>query len=338
MYHRLLITILFFLTCQSLWSQDYFGDLQSGTTPVLFNSAEEALFSATINAGSDNSVKANFFRQYWTNPKNYNALAVPRHKNFWGWGLNTKVKVEDGLGNLFGKGEFNPGFTGGGYLSLSRMRWYNKDGEEVFGHSAIILSATLSTSKFQLYNPANSFDTQLSDTTFNGRSLSLSFVKSWFAGADNVFTGLSFTSSRKNNYSLLDKVDIKNDSIFNNSTGGTRIVQQIKDDGNIYAVGGYRKYKNLTIRGNLTYIPKKLNYFVAFIIYPSVDISDAFHPKYNIGFSLAHLVKDSPSTSDAALFLELNDLTNVADKDDPFFKRAFKFGISTTLNVFTSSR
>jgi len=332
------ITLFLFLIAifLQLRAQDYFADLTSGTTPVLFNGISKALFSATINAG-DNSVKSNFFRQYWINSEDYKPLNVPRDKKFWGWGLNTKVKTEDGLGALFKSGQFTPGFTAGSYFSFSRMYWKDSN-DQVFGHWVIILSGTLSTSKFQLYHPATSFDTQLSDTNFNGRSLSLSFVNGLFKGRDNMFIGISITGSRMNNYSDLDKVEIKNDSVFTNGSGSTRIAEKINDDGNIYGLGIYKQYNNLNIRANLSYIPSAFSYFIAFIIYPSVDISSAFKPKYNVGVSFAHLKQGSPSTADASLFLELNDITNVTDKKDSFFKRAFKFGVSTTLNVFSSTK
>lgn len=334
---KALLACFFLLFSIITKSQDYFTDLTSGTTPVLFNGTQKALFSATVNAG-DNSVKANFFRQYFMNARLYDPLALPRKQDFIGWGINAKTKTEDGLGPLFGSGEFNPGFTGGVYLSYSRMSWKKKDSSEVFGQYAFILSGTLTTSQFQLYNETNSFATQLSDTIFKGRTLSLSFVKGFFGGKDNVLLGVSVTASRMNNYNKLDKVDIENDSIFTNGAGRTRTVQLVNDNGNIFGTGEYKQFNNFNIRANLSYIPSALNYFIAFIGYPSIDYSKAFQPKYNIGISFAHLKQGNPAASDAALFFELNDITNVADKNSSFLKRSFKFGISTTLNIFTSSK
>jgi hypothetical protein len=320
-------------------AQDYFTDLNSGNTPVIINNEQgKALFSAVINP-TDASIKANFFRQYRLKDASFHVTDPKRHINFIGWGINTKTKTEDGLGTLISSGSFNPGFTGGAYLSYSRMHWRKlTDTSQQFGQWAVILSGTLSTSNFQLYHSQNPYATQLSDTSFKGRSISLSVVKLIFKGTNNLMIGLSATGSQMNNYGKLDKVNIKNDSIFNNDAGMTRIVQTVNDDGDVYANGDYRLYNNLNIRANVSFIPGALDYFMAFIFYPSLDFSKAFKPKYNLGFSFAHLKKGSPSVSDAALFLEFNDLNNASESTKPFFKRSFKFGVTTTLNIFTSNQ
>jgi hypothetical protein len=336
-----MLCVILTLLCSKVRSQDYFGDLTSGATPVILKSSEKGLFSAVITS-ADNSVKTNFFRQYEIDYAQYkkNADKLPRHLQSLGWGINTKTKTEDGLGSLFGSGNFNPGFTGGAYMSLSRMYWCKnkkdkKDSLGIFGQWALILSGTLSTAKFQFYDGAKPYASQLSDTTFNGRTLSLSFVNGWYGGKDNIFAGASVSVSRLNNYGKLDKVNVKNDSIFPSGTGGTRIVQTINDDGDVYATGKYVQYNNFNIRANFSYVPGSLGQFVGIIFYPSVDLSKIYKPKYNLGLCIAHLKKGSPATSDAAFFLELNDLNNAAESTKPFFKRSFKFGVSTTLNIFS---
>ncbi|OKS86721.1 hypothetical protein [Mucilaginibacter polytrichastri] len=59
-------------------------------------------------------------------------------------------------------------------------------------------------------------------------------------------------------------------------------------------------------------MPGSLNSLIGFLLYPSVDLSTAFHPKYNTGISFAYLKDDSSSTTVVALIMELDDMTNLA--------------------------
>lgn len=311
-------------------SQDYFADLNSGTTPILSANDRRALFSATINAG-DNSIKANFFRQYSIDNTRDLVTNNLINEYFLGWGINTKAKVESGISSLFGSGNFIPGFYGGAYFSLTKMKWTPLN---EFSLWAWVLSGTVSSSKFQFYNPIETFDKQLTDASFTGKSISLSHVRANFHGADNIIGGVSFTGARLNNYSKLTKVELKNDSIFTNGAGMTRIVQQVNDDGYIFAVGNYKEYTNWTFRPFITYIPGLLGNRIGFTLYPSLDLSNEFNPKYNIAIAFSLLKAGSPTLTDAALFIELNDLSNASNSTDNFLKRAIKVGISTSLNIF----
>lgn len=333
---KLLFFIFIFFTFNlSVNAQDYFSDFNSNANPVLFKGTDNILFSTTLNVG-DNSIKPNFFKQYWINKDNYRPLLHDRHKDYLGWGINAKVKTEDGLGVLFSSGEFNPGFTFGGYLSYSKLYWYkNKKNEETFGQWALILSGNWSTANYQLYRPRNTFSNQLTDTAFKGSSLSLSFVNGYFGGNSNLYAGASVTLKRVNNYGSLNKVEIKDDSVYS-SSGTVRSVTQVNSNGNVYAEGLYKQYNTVHASINISYIPAVFNYALGFIVYPSVDFSSGYGPVYNAGISIAHLVKGNPSCSDVALLFQLNDLGNVNKSPYPFFKRSFNFGIATALNIFKS--
>src|SRR5215475_12380331 len=114
-------TVILLVMGSSVYAQDYFSDLNSGSTPILSSDLSRVLFSATINAG-DNSVKTNFFRQY-SFAETRRPDKTLEEKHYWGWGINTKAAVESGLASLFGSGKLTSGFTGGGYLALSSMHW-----------------------------------------------------------------------------------------------------------------------------------------------------------------------------------------------------------------------
>jgi len=338
-----LITIGVAALLHSSKAQDYFSDLSSSNTPIFLNTDGKALFSASINPG-DNSIKAVFFRQYGIESETFKKanikLDTKEYKlHYWGWGLNTSTKTTSGLGSLVSTGQFSPDFSGGGYLSYSIAHWKDQADldKQSFSQVAFILSGTLSAAKYQFYNPANAFAAQLSDTNFNGRSISLSVVKACFPKTNNLYYGLSITASHKNNYDKLDKVEIKDDSSFNSPTGVARNVQPIKDDGYTYAVGSYQQYTNFRVQANVSFTPGALAHQFAFILYPSVDYSSVYEPIYNIGFSIAHLKSGIPSVSDAALYFQLNDLSNVAGKAASFLKRSFKLGVSATFNIFTAN-
>lgn len=332
--------VLLVLTCAS-FAQDYFSDRNANGTPIVFvNKGEghQLLFSANVDVSDKSSLKTNIYQQYWLNQKNYNPLTQPRSKQFLGWGLSAKASTTDGLGKVFGSGDFNPGFTGGAYIAFSEYDWkLLPDGKTTaFSNWAIIWSGNLSYANHQLFDPSLAFDDQLSSKTFHGTSGSLSFVKEIYPGKDNLYYGISFTMGRQSNYDDLNSVEIKNDSLISNN-GANRTVTQINPKGNVYAEGKYQEYTNYNFRLNACYVPNALNHNVGFLFYPSVDLSSAYSAKYNMGFAFSYLKTGNPSAAVATLFFELDDINNAAGTDKPFMKRAFKVGVSTSLNILTGN-
>jgi hypothetical protein len=335
----LIILVITYLSSGKIMAQDYFSDLRSNGTPVILlkDNSSDILFSGTGNIG-DNSVKVSIYKQYWIKKDEFNPLIVPRQKYSWGWGLSGKAKVENGLGSLFSAGQLNPGFTGGGYLSLSKFYW-KKDGagNTYFGTWVLILSGTINSSQFQLYDPKKSFSKQLFDSSFAGPSLALSYVHAFFQGTNDVYLGASFSYARMNNFPDLAMVQIKNDSAYSNGAGLTRTVTSVNQGGDSYGEGNYLQYDNYEFRVNCSFLPGILHYQFGFVIYPSVDMSKAYKPKYNTGLSLAYFKQGNPSTAIGALYFEVNDIGNSASKKGTFLKRSFKVGFSSALNIFTAS-
>jgi hypothetical protein len=115
-------------------------------------------------------------------------------------------------------------------------------------------------------------------------------------------------------------------------------VTSINENGSTYAIGKYKEYFNSNIRFSISYIPGFLDNQVAFVFYPSTDLSKDFKPKYNLGFSFNFLEKGSPSISKAALLFEFADLNNSAESTKPFFKRSFSIGFSAAFNLFSGGK
>ncbi|GGB23236.1 hypothetical protein GCM10011511_53930 [Puia dinghuensis] len=323
-------------------AQDYFADRNSTGTPILFGKdTHTALFACSGSIG-DNSIKANFFKQYWLNAATYKPERLPRGKNYLGWGLSGKAGTVNGLGTLFSYGDFSPTFTSGAYLAYSRKTWKPSGDGTVYGNWALILSSTYTTCYYNIYYPRATFRRQLVDTFFNGFGVSLSFVDCIYKGNDDIYAGASVSVRRQSNYPFLTKVTIHNDTAYttsgsNGSSGTTRTVTYINSNGDTYGVGPYVQYTDVSIRFNFTWVPAVLEHNLAFIVYPSIDLSQPYTPVYNAGASIALLKTGSPSTPLAALFFELDDVGNAYGSTYTFAKRSFRAGISTTLNILTGS-
>lgn len=335
-----LISLLIFVTLLNRAnSQDYFEDLKGTGNSILLNGGDgKLLFSSRLNIG-DNSAKVNLYRQYLVHENGFETADFKNRNKFnIGWGAFVKAKIENGLGSLFGGGHIAPGYTGSAYLSIGNKIWHNKNDIVHFSSWAIILSGTYSGSEFQLYDQTTDiFSDQLIDTIFKSAGVGLSFIYQLHPDASNVYLGFSAKYSKANNFNKLDKVDIKNDSIY--TSGGTiRTITIVNENGNTYGVGNYKEYNNLNLRLNTSYVPGFLNNEIGFVFYPSIDISKVFAPKYNLGFSFNLLKKGSPSTSQAALLIEFNDLNNAAKSKKTFFKRSFSIGFTIAFNVITGNK
>lgn len=343
------------MVSDALFAQDYFSDRNANGSPVILSAkgSNQLMFSANVDVSDKSSLKANIYRQYWINKKAYTALvnanndALPRHKDFLGWGLSAKASTTDGLGSVFGSGTFDPGFSGGAYLAYTNYSWVKSNGSSgrSFSSLAVILSGSLSYTSHQFFDPAQAFGNQLTSNSFNGSSGSLSVVrelhssddKGGKAPGDNWYLGASFSVGRQSNYDDLNTVNIKNDSTITNNNSA-RVVEQINPKGDVYAVGQYKEYTNFDLRLNACFIPGALNSKIGFLLYPSVDLSSAYSAKYNMGLAISYLKEKNPSTATASLFFELDDIGNAASLDKPFLKRAFKVGVSTSLNVLTGGK
>jgi hypothetical protein len=329
----------------TLSAQDYFADRNATGTPILLGKENHAaLFSAGGNIG-DNSLKVNFFKQYWLNAATYKPERLPRAKNYLGWGISGKVSTINGLGTLFSYGDFSPSFLAGAYLSYSRKTWKPSGDGTVYGNWAFILSGNFTTCNYNIYNPTASFRQQLTDTAFHALGVSLSFVDCIYKGEDDLYAGSSVSVRRLNNYVWLTKVIVRDDTAYTTPGGGsgggnsgtTRTVTYINLNGDTYGVGPYLQYTDVNIRFNLSWVPAALQHHLAFIVYPSLDVSKAYSPAYNLGSSIAWLKAGSPSTPLAAVFFEVNDLNNAYGIPYPFLKRSFRAGVSASLNILTGT-
>lgn len=303
------------------FSQDFLEDLKGNATPIT-GSDTTTYVSIKANVG-DNSIKANLFKLFtpskWDNPDNKHSI---------GLGFSVKGEAEEGVSSLFSKAKFSPGFSGGMYLA--GMILNKSEGAITF----IILSGNVTANHYQI------FDTTLPksktyDTTFVGFNTAISafHVFNLHHKKDNLILGGAIEFSKKNNYSDLDKVEIKNyTSSFDSTTNTTQIIYDIDDDGYNYGKGVFKSTLNLRLRCNLSYIPGALNNRLAFIFYPSLDFknlnNDNKRTAFNLGVGIHFLEKGNPMNSVAGIYFEFNDINNSKKiTDQTFFKRSFQVGL-----------
>lgn len=338
----LVLSVIWMMTgCGLAVAQDYFLDRHANGNPIIFSAegSNNLLFSAGIDLSDNSSVKANLYRQYWISKSTYKPLDIPRHKDFIGWGASLKGNMTNGLGNLFSYGAFDPAFNGGVYLAFTRLNWTKTTtgSGTYFSNWAVILSQNISYATYQFYDATQPYASQLSEKNFTGRVTTLSYVLQLHPKSDNLMVGASFAYSRKSNYTDLNTVTIKNDSVTSGS-GKVRTITDINTYGDTYALGRYREYNNYNLRLNCSYIPEALNNKIGFTFYPSVDLSAIYAPKYNLGLSFSYLKDKSPSTPIASLFFEVDDMNNAAHLAGSFLSRSFNIGISSTLNMLTGNK
>jgi|GEM_PF-1015656 len=351
---RLLFLSLILLGSQAAKAQDFFSDRNNTGTPVHFirqsDTTKILLFNAGVNVSDAAAVKLNIFNQKWSKSAGQTKTALQRDGkdsvivkstySAFGWGAFGNIKTKAGLGKVFKSGKFDPGFDGGLYLALTSF--YLKQ-DSVNGqmrpprsstNSTLILSGNIGFAKNLLYDPKQDFGKQLKTENFTAPSIGLGYVYQPALKHDNLFVGGSATYKRVSNYDDLDTYEIKNDSSYTDN-GITRHATKISPDGDTYAMGEYRTYWDLRLRGNISYIPRSFNYRFGFNLYPSVDVGGPYAARWNAGVGFSYLKDNNPSLSIVSLNIEVNDIGDAEGSGKGFFKHSFKVGISTNLNLIT---
>jgi hypothetical protein len=340
MKHLIFLTV-FLVTGFFAKAQDYFTDRNNSGTPVFLvrngdTTNKQYLFSAAANISDATSLKVNFYKQNWGVPKDLgpNKLAI----GAFGWGASLNAATKAGVGSILGGGNFDPAFSGGVYFAFTKFTtWTDDSGALHSKYHAWILSSNLTFATNQLYNPAADFGSQLSSKNFVGPSLALSYVFEPALNNNDLFLGGSFTYKKMSNYADLDSYTITNDSLTTGS-GITRKVTKINPNGDTYAVGDYKEFSNYELRGNISFIPGALKYRVGVILYPSVDFGGPYSARVNTGVAFNYLTDKNPTLSIFSINMELDDIGNAEGSKKTFLKRAFKIGVSTSLNAITGSK
>lgn len=340
-------------------AQDFFEDLRGESVPVVGRvSGNGTLLSARINAG-DNSLKLNFFQIVIRNPDPNSQTTLPQGRISvtprvsapaekydevsQGFGLNFKIKTEDGLGSVFSSSKFAPGFSGGGYYAWRKV--FIDDANQNASFRYTILSGLYTHSQFRFYRPQLVFAARLSDfRPFDGFTFSLSHFEYATTGTNGRIVGGSLSVTKRNNYTDLDKVDVKR---LSNTPYGTpkdslQTVTLIDSDGSTYALDtpqqGYKENFQLQLRGYYACIPGSLDNRIALLTYPTLGYN--FDKKYvttDLNFGIHLLKKGQPTVTIGGLFIEFSDVFNSASDTVPFLKRSFNIGIMVGLNILSNT-
>lgn len=317
----------------NIHAQDYFEDANGNGIPIISGDFGN-LLSTRANT-SDNSIKINLFTNFViSNHSTKKDANISIKKTYFGVGLFVKGKAENGISNLFKTGDLQEGFNLGGYLSLEKFSTEGNGNSARTKYIRIIFTGLYTSSNLNLYNEENIYSKQLYDTNFTGYSFSVSgyFIPPLKKGS--LILGLSLSNVKTNNYSGLDKYEIKEIRKTIDSTGTiTREIVEEKDN-YLYGVGKYEEFNKYKIRFNCAYIPGFFDNKISFIIYPSGEYRKQKKPTYNIGVSVNFLKDGMPILSDAGLTLEFNDVSNVANSNKKFLDRTMKIGLNAAFNIF----
>ena len=343
------------LMAPAVRAQDYIDDFSGNGNPISLSMGENWNASARVNAG-DNSLKLNTFGLIQLKAQNKEFPSINRRDNrmdeedftnsgehvrltddynfhFLGAGLGLKAKTEDGLGTLFSKGQVTPSTQFGGYLIWKSV----KIKEDTHRHTIVVSPfANVSYASYQMI-PSDSGYVNKYDTAVTTWNIGISAFRQAYIGKSQFVIGLSYTFSRKNNYSDLDKVELKEGYTWQNPGNPQQTqVTTINDNGYVYGKGTLKAYENHNLKAYFTLLPNAFDKRLAFIFYPSVDFNSQYDdPAMNFGLGIHFMERDNPGLSMAGINFEWNDTNNSKGKDQPFMKRSFRVSISYALNVIT---
>ncbi len=367
-----LVFALLYMLSISGHGQDFFEDIRANGIPILQpDSCKKALITPRLST-QDNSIKVNFFKwrgggflcqtaktqpagdqpdstrpdgaqlaQVVLGPDTPNPPVSTKPEYANGWGLNLKAKASDGIGTIFRGADFANGVTLGAYVAFARLdKVLNGRPAGVFTGNIVSLNYTVNSYRFlQANKPVNE---QLTDfNTYGGFTASFAQFRKMPFGTDdrdNLYLGYSMSFSQSDNYGDLEKVEVRNTVQYLIGTDSLRIQSTVDDKGYVYAFtddkSSFLRPFNFQFRVHATYIPKALDYRIAFVTYPEVNHQFDGKTKLNANFALHFLKDGEPSASIVGLFLSFNDIGNAAEKTQPFLKRSLVVGITTAWNLF----
>jgi hypothetical protein len=334
--------------------QDFFEDLKANGTPILEAGNGSTLLTPRLTP-SDGSIKINFFK--WMGNKldttsaeiqeiefgmnNQNSTRALGTSCQSGFGLNLKARSADGLSSVFKTGSFANGITLGGYKAFARLHKGTK-AKLTSEMTYQIISANLSANSYRFFRPDQVVSDQLTDfKTYGGFSASYSFLRKMSSGKNkrgNLFLGGSITFSRSDNYSSLNKVEVKRSSTY--PIPGDKQLQvatTIDDEGYTYATidsgSSFKKPFFFQLRAHVTLIPDIAERRIAFIVYPELVHEIDAKTKLNGNLAFHFLKEGEPGTSILGIFLTFIDLTNSTSKSQPFLKRSLVVGVTTAWDM-----
>jgi len=256
--------------------------------------------------------------------------------NYNGLGVSLKGKTEDGIGSLFSKGQITPQTQFGLYYIFKSVAIENNLHQHTWVFSPF---ADINFASYQLIPSDSTYAFNKTEANITGFNAGVSLFRQGYINENQIVLGGSYTFSRKNNYSTLDKVELKEYYIKDDTLGGQTQINKVNDNGYVYGVGAIKEYNNSNLKIYASYLPNYFEYRVAFILYPSVDINNLYdNPSFNLGFAVHFMQKDNPGLSVAGVNFEFTDINNANESTDPFLKRSFKISLSTALNVISLVR
>ena len=345
--NKILLLIFFCLINTVLKAQFWYDDGDGSGFSLFQNGSKKSLVSGRLNT-KDNSVTASVFRRFTekfnlipptSDPdKPDPEIQAARPIKVFGIGLTAKGKTESGLATFLSSGKISPASTFGGYGLHQRYVKNKSTRIETY-----VIGVRYNQSSYRLFDPALSYELQAGDTqSFGGWE--------YFAGAyhltppkkgssANFLYGISLNWSEKNNFSTLDKVELKTVTNFVSSPPGsaTHVVTQVDDDGNTYATISpekpYFPFNDFRVQLHLGYIFEGGR--TAVRLYPSIDWTNQWAPQYNAGLGVYFLKLGQPTLTNGGIFFEFNDITNAKISTKTFFQHSFKIGVIGELNFIS---
>ncbi|RRA95542.1 hypothetical protein [Paenimyroides viscosum] len=246
--------------------------------------------------------------------------------------LSVKGKPSDGIATLFSGGNFNPSTAIN--LAYSKIHLFSdKDKADAKFIDFFTLKAGYNVNKQTLFKSDTLFKDQINDFTFEG--LDLSFNYNALLSGKNLLT-VSIGYAQKNNYSKLDKVEIKDFATITDSLSGTSRTYSETINGRM---GNYKEYESFPFRIAYTSCPSEFKedenkMKFGYTLYYSSEFGNNT-PAHNLG-ALLFLTKQSEKTGIRTpvigLGIQANDISDNLNKGNNLTKRV-TFNLTTTFNL-----
>lgn len=217
-------------------------------------------------------------------------------------GFDISGKTNDGLLTLFSKGMVSPGVKINGVVGI----------QELF-HKSNILDGWLALqigyegSSFKLFKPDSVFKNQIEKINFNTFRTSVDFNLKM---GGNKLLGVSIGYRKANNYEDLDKIELTDTRIIQDSVSNT--TRTYTDKINVRS-GLFETFHQVPLKLDFYWTTKNNNPRIGFYHYWRTTINVSGKVVNGFGSGIYLLKKNNPLSSIAGITFEVNDVTKLKD-------------------------
>jgi hypothetical protein len=245
-------------------------------------------------------------------------------KTSWLYGLDTKITVKDGTGNLLSKKQFQPGISVNANFGVTRFdKWgigsqysfyirpgtsYNQYIYVSNNNSAVKVDTVKKWTPQVIFNFSTFIPKTKTKTDGSGKSITVE--RYWILGASAGY-------KKSNNFSTLDDITVNSLQFGNGQTYAITTLQG--------KMGTYSGYDVVPVNIDIAYNP--MIFGQSSVGFNTYMRTEAFKPENSVNIGIGtYLTKDGqPRNILGGLAWQFNDVGNAKNKDDNLIQRSSIF-------------